>query len=264
MHPSRYLLRAFDRATLAPENDAGADYDDEALGPDEVGEDDEFDDEAGDEPDDEDEPEDEPEDAPQARQPTRGENRVARATREAKEAKDRAAALAAEVEALKRERQNPTVSPQEQARQRDAHLATLTAEQKVDFLLRENAARTEHQLNEIRFQTWDAGDKSSFQTLAAKNPALAGLEDEVEARLAELRAQGSNAPRENIAKFLLGERALARAPRARGKGARAEAAGREQNQASPNRARGDAAANRSRTGGNDLASLEKRLAGRMI
>lgn len=268
MHPSRYLLRAFhERAFLAPPNDDGFDPDDDAGDGDDDGDDRDDDDGEdgfdGDDPDDDDGEEgDDPE--PEPRRQSRGENRVAKATREAKEARERAEALEARLADLERQRNAPPArDPAADAAARERHLASLTPDQKVEFLLEENRRTTQHTLQQTQFQVWDMGDKAAFQSLAATHPALKGMEAEVEAELAKLRASGGNAPRENVAKFLLGQKALTRAPKARKQGERRAAEGRERNNARPANGRSDAPADRSR-GGNGLSALEKRLEGKLI
>lgn len=232
-------------ATRAPETDEGAQFDDVDDGLDtgdndeEDGEDDEFDDPDDGDQDDAGDGDDPPQH--QQRQPTRGENRVQRLSREAREAREEAARLRGENEALQRRPATPGQSPAEIAAERDRRLAGMTEAQRLEFLITETNQTTQNQINEIRFASWDSGDKAEFSAQCAGNPALKAIEKEVEQRLTEMRKSGQNAPRETVAKYLLGEKALAKAPRARNAGRRREQEGREQHQARPANGRGDVA-----------------------
>lgn len=246
----------------APENDEGAeDLEDEIL-------DDAEDDLDEEDPDldaaDEDDDGEEPEDEPEPRKPSRGENRVAAATRTASEAKRRADALEAELAEIKRN-QGQT-SQAELQRRRNEHLATLTGDARVDFLAQEQAQRTDHALAQVRFDTYDARDKAEFSALAAKSPAIRALEAEVEERLIEHRASGQNAPRANVLRWILGDKAIAKATRSNNKGEKRAAAGRERQITRPGSGRGDVAADRGRRSkdSNSLEALENRLRNQKI
>ena len=71
------------------------------------------------------------------------------------------------------------------------------------------------EIQSLRFTTQDSADRSAFESLCARNPAVASLREEVDERLAQERRNGFNFPRETVAKFLLGERALKNGPRAK-------------------------------------------------
>ena len=255
------LMGSAMRIARAPENDDGAEPDDliDEL-EDEIDEGDDAEDE-GDEPDlddDADDGEDEPE--PEPRKPTRGENRVAAATRAAAEAKAEAAAIRRELEAERQARN--TIPPEEMQRRREAHLATLTSDQKVEFLLAEQRQQTDREIARIRFDSYDANDKAAFAALAAKTPALRALEAEVEERLAEVRKNGGNVARAQVASFILGEKALAKATRSNNSGAKRAAAGKERQTARPTGARSDVAPRRDRAAkGDSIEALEARLRG---
>ena len=185
---------------------------------------------------------------------SRAENRVAAATRTAAEAKRRVEDLEREL-ATERQSKNQ-VSQQEHQRRRDEHLATLTGDQRTEFLLNEMRFQQKQETDRIRFESYDAQDKAAFAAIAAKSPAIRGLEAEVEERLALLRKDGGNIAREAVAKFLLGEKAMAKATRANNVGSKRAAAGRERSVTRPTSGRGDVAATRSRQG---TGKLEDRL-----
>lgn len=60
----------------------------------------------------------------------------------------------------------------------------------------------------------DVADRSAFLSKFSKDPEVLSLQEEVEAKLAQARAAGANPARENILKFILGERALDRRAKA--------------------------------------------------
>ena len=222
----------------------------------------ELDDDLPDDDDPDADPDDGPDDEePEPRKPTRGESRVA--TLAAERATERARADSLERE-LAAERANKGQQSQAEAqRQRNEHLATLSGDARTEFLLREQGQATQAALNEIRFNNYDNSDKAAFSTLVARTPALKGLEAEVEERLALLRKDGGNIAREAVAKFLLGEKAMAKATRANNAGDKRAAVGRERQTARPTNGRSDVAVNRGRAGRDDnsLEAIKKRLAG---
>ncbi len=201
-----------------------------------------------DEPDEADDPEDQ-EDEPPARQPTRGENRVAKATREAAEAKREAAELKARLAALEQRGTQP--SPEAQ-RERQQRLADMEPLEREVFLMKEDRAAE-------KFQTQDRLDKMAFDALCARNPAASRLQSKVESELAALRGRGQNVDREVMLKFVIGEQALANGARATNKTAKAAAGRRAQQAARPGSPRGDTpAADRREI--NTKAARDKRLA----
>jgi hypothetical protein len=210
----------------APENDQGAEFDDvDEGGADDPGEDDQ-DDEFDDPDEDQDEEPDEPEegDDPPRRKPNRAQDRIASLTAREKAEKERADRLEAE---LRQIRQGPQKSPEELAREEAAHLATMTAEQRLQYQIEKNDRQTQHRLNQIQFATADATDKATFDGLCARNPAVAALKGEVETALGRIRAGGGNVSREVVAKYVLGDMAMAKATRANNAGSKRAAAGRE-------------------------------------
>jgi hypothetical protein len=195
---------------------------------------------------------------PEPRKPSRGENRVAAATRAAAEARQRAEAVERELNELKA-RQNQQ-SDAERQRQRNEHLATLTGDERTDFLLAEQRREFQAAQAKIQFDTWDAQDKAAFAAKAATTPALRGLDAEIEQALATMRAQGTNAPRETVAAYIIGQRAMNKATRANNAGAKRQAAGEARNRTKPSNGRSDVAAPR----GRQDKGLEARLANQKL
>jgi len=254
-------------ANRAPDNDQGAEFDDVDDGLDEGDEGEEGDGDIDDPDEDDDQGDADDGDAdgqPAPRQQTRGQTRFQRLTEERKAEKERADRLEREMADIRRTvSQGPQRSPEELRAERERRLAGMTAEQRLEFLINENAQATERRLNQVAFDTWDANDKAGFAAMAASSPALAAIKTEVEQRLTELRASGQNASRETVAKYLLGEKALNKVGRARTAGRKREQEGRDQHTARPVNGRGDGApGNQRRT--NEREARRKRLEGMSI
>lgn len=251
------LLGSASRMTRLPENDEGAEDQDDHVEDDAAEDEDQDDEQEDDLPEDGDEPDEEDEEP--VRKPTRGENRVAAATRTAAEAKARVETLERELAAERSQRNQGNAAETE--RQERERLANMSAEDRLEYLINKQGRATEAQLAQIKFDNWDAADKLAFATKAASTPALRGLDAEVEAAVAQMRANGTNAPRETVAAYILGNKALAKMTKSTNAGAKKSAAGKERQGARPASGRGDVPADRSRGDKNSLSDLEKRLTG---
>lgn len=255
----------------APENDEGVDYEEEiAEGADEDAEagdegeeglDDEEDADQGQEDDDGEDEAREPEGRQAQVGKSRGANRVAEATRIAAEAKAEAAETKRELEQLRQERTQR--QQQETAVQRQERLSQMDPEERTNYLLSEQAQNFQGQLNAIRFEAQNSADRTAFEGLCARSPVAQKHASEVEAELARLRSLGNNYTREVILKYLIGEKALAAQPRAKGKQEREAAANRSRQQARPGRSGSDVAADNGR-GGSEAQRRAKRLDGMQI
>lgn len=246
------LMSGASRAVFSPGTDEGSDDDalpdvaEDAL--DDALDDDEDDgDEAGGAVDKGESDDDEPEGQSagdqdrQVDQPTRGGNRIAALAERTRLAEERAAAVERELAGLRQREQQQSQHQTQQ--QREARLAEMSESERLEFLLAESNQRTQLQLNEIRFNSWDQSDKAEFQALRATKPALASVTDaEIEQALATMRANGTNAPRSSVATFLIGQKAIDRVPKAKAAGQRAAAAGRERQTVRPTSGRGDVTA----------------------
>jgi hypothetical protein len=109
----------------------------------------------------------------------------------------------------------------------------------------------------------DSADKTAFEGLAARNPVAAKLRDQVEERLAEMRRGGTTAPRETVLRWVIGDRALANAGRAKGKATKRADANRTNQTTRPGSGRGDTAGE-GRTNNDSAAARRKRLDGMNI
>lgn len=253
----RQLLMGGASRLFAPENDDGFEVDDgvEDFDPALI----EDDGEVEDEPDDADESDleddaklDDPEPEP-ARRPSRGENRVAAATRAAAEAKADAAAARRELEAFRAERNQP---PRETQAQLNERLAQMEPWERTEFFRQQDRAEMAGHLQRIEFNANESADKTAYAALAARVPAAAKYAQDVEDRLASMRSQGTTAPRETVLRWVIGDKALANATRATGKAKKSADANRDRQTARPGSGRGDAAPSDRR---DTRAARDKRL-----
>lgn len=252
------MLLGSARPVYDPREPAAGEVDDvveDEFAEDEELEDDDVEDE-GDEAEGDDEGEDEePAPAPKSR----GANRIATLAAERQAERERADRLERELAAERAQRTQAATTQADQAEA--ARVANMSAEERLEYLIQKQGQTTAAKLQQIEFNAWDANDKLAFATKAASNPALRGLEAEVEAAVAQMRAQGSNAPRETVAAYILGQKALGKMTKSGNAGAKKSAAARDRQTGKPTSGRGDVAADRTRGDKNDVASLEKRLAG---
>ena len=171
----------------------------------------------------------------QVRQPSRAERRVQQALKDAKEAK-------AEVERVRQElaQARQASAPQETPSQRAERLSMMDPDQRVDYLLREQQNQNDQRYARLEFNMADSADRTAFEGLCARNPTAAKLKTEVEDRLAELRRNGTTAPRETVLKYVIGDRALANGSRAKTRAQSTADANRARQTARPTGGRSDA------------------------
>jgi len=188
----------------------------------------------------------------EVRQPSRAERRVQQALTEAKAAK-------AETERLRLEiQQARTAQPVESQAQRQERLMLMDPDQRVDYLLRERQQQEDARFARLEFQMADSADRTAFEGLCARNPVAAKLKTNVEDYLAEMRRNGTTAPRETVLRYVIGDRALANAPRATTRARNTADANRQRQAARPGAARSDAGGS-SRTATNEAEARRKRL-----
>lgn len=179
----------------------------------------------------------------QVRKPSRAQSRIEALAREARETK-------AELERLKAERQQADFQRQqrETAAQEAERLAMMDPEEKVSYLLQKQEQQSNARYAALEFRLQDSADKTEFRALAARSAVAAKLEPEVEKYLAEMRRNGTNAPRETILRYVIGDRALANSGRAKGKATAAAAGRRAQQSARPTGGRSDVSTGSARGG----------------
>lgn len=225
-------------------------------------EDDPVDDE--DEGSDEDEPSDEadPEDSeePPAK-PSRADDRVAKATRAAKEARETSARLERELAEARGGRQ--TESQQAAVAERKARLDAMEPEDRLTYLINESEQRTQAHLRQLQYENWEASNRNDFEARCARNPILAKVQDDVEKKFRELKAKGQVTDRDTIAKFIIGERALAGASKAGTKQRKAAAVAKDRQASRPVNSRSDVSAGSGKRL-SEAAARKKRLEGQLI
>lgn len=159
--------------------------------------------------------------AAEVRQPGRAQRRVETATRIAAEAKREADALRREMAEIRAQTQGRQTA--EQAELERQRVALMSPDEKLEHYRQQDRQELDRRFGQLQMQQQDAADRSSFEAKCARNPALQAVAEDVEAQLAEARRAGSNLPRETIATYLIGKRALERANRAKPKQQRAGA-----------------------------------------
>ncbi|HEY1858668.1 hypothetical protein [Acidocella sp.] len=150
--------------------------------------------------------------------------------------------------------------PAEQARQaeeRRQRIALMSPDERTDFLLQEQREQFNRQLGGMQYQTADAIDQGAFDRLCERRAITEELRDTVEATLALWRTQGNNPKREVVLKYILGERALERAARAKGKQTRRADAQRQRQTVPARGGRGSDVAPAGRGAGR--SDLQKRI-----
>jgi hypothetical protein len=243
-----YWLRKFYGPTIffAPETEEGADPEtpeegDEGEGTEEA--------EEGDEEEDPDESEeteeedsDESEESTGAASASRRESRNARQARENRELREKLARTEGELNATRK----PAADPAEARRTREEKLALMSPEERQIFEANEKIHGLQNESRNTQFMVLDMADKNSYELMATRDPIAAKYKPEVEKLLAEMRKNGTNAPRETLLDYIIGKHARMAAQSKTGKkniAKRKEEAGARVNQSKskPMSARADGA-----------------------
>lgn len=149
----------------------------------------------------------------------------------------------------------------EEQRLEAARLELMSPEEKMTHLLQKQQQEFNGRLAALDYRQWDSSDRTAFEGLCARKPFLDAVRDDVERQVQQMRAAGQQVPqREILAKFFLGERAMARAEKG-GKSKQA-AKGRDNVQrqtVKPSGGRSDVAGGRERSGGSDAKARAERL-----
>lgn len=132
------------------------------------------------------------------------------------EMRRRQAALEAENEQLRRGQQQAQPQQQQETPQaREQRLARLTPQQRDAY----EAAEREERLTRVgslaEFRVAEMTDKAAFSMLTKSDPRAAKYAGEVEQALNQLRANGHNAPREEMLAFIIGKKVMANGPKAK-------------------------------------------------
>lgn len=237
------------------DEDLGADVPDEEEIVEDVGEEEV---EAGEEP----EPEqDEEAEADEGEEPAPQPQKTSRAQERIRSLDARLKAEATQREQLQQQLQQLMARQQAdqqraQKASQEEQLALMDPAERRAFEAHQQATNTQAQLQRVQFQFQDVQDHTAFHSKAVSNPVYAKFAPQVEQALAKLRAQGMNAPRENVLAFIVGQEAIRKAQGTVGAKAKAGAQRVASAKGSPVSARSDG---NIRSGGDDLSSLERRL-----
>jgi len=135
---------------------------------------------------------------------SRAQRAITEARRRAQEAETRAATAQRELDEARRQAAPPVdrVFQEEEQRLRDPACTPL---ERWQIESNRTIRRAEQGAAAAQFAALDTSDRSAYQTAAIDNPRMRSYAERVEARLAEMRKQGQNAPRQAIYRYLLGE-----------------------------------------------------------
>lgn len=153
----------------------------------------------------------------EVRKPSRGEVRFQKLSQTAREATERATRVEqqlAETTARLARLEKPPAQEHEPTRE---ELALMTPDELIDFKLGRATKDFQATLGQMQWNSYEAGDKASFNALKATDPLARKYGDEVETRLTAMRAQGQNVDRERLLTFIIGEKARANGGKAREK-----------------------------------------------
>lgn len=195
--------------------------------------------------------EEEFEDEPPARKPSRAQARIEALDRTAREAVERAEAAERRVNELLSG--NHRVEAERQERER---VERMDPDERREYFARQRDQRIEHEFGSLRAQIADSTDRADFAAACTNNPALMKVKDKVEAELSKLRANGQTVPRETLAKYLIGDELLKKAPKARERAAKKAAANLDRERARPAGGASDAPRGRDAS---EKAARDKRL-----
>jgi hypothetical protein len=187
----------------------------------------------------------------------RAKNDFGRLREERREANERAERLAREnQELLARLNGRQT---EETRRAEQERLSLMTADEKLDYYRGQDRRELEQFKNTISFQLADSSDRQAFAHACDRSPALAAVSDDVERILAQERAAGRpGASREVIARYVIGDRALKNAGRAKSKQQKRATEQRERQTSRAAGARSDVAQSGNRRG-SESEQRRKRL-----
>src|SRR5229473_7133924 len=149
----------------------------------------------------------EAEEAAPAKPPSRAQRRIQALSEEVRELRKR-------VDAPPPRQPDQNAIAEQQRREREEEEETLLTGDVgkiAKFYSDRSARQSQTQINQVVSHVIDRADKTDFQALCARNPAVEAVADAVEKQLVQSRAQGLNPTREALAKYILGEMLLNRA-----------------------------------------------------
>lgn len=174
--------------------------------------------------------------------PSRAASRIQNLSNSVREERSRREAMEREIADLKAQQNvRSNVSHEEAARIREEKLSIMEPHEKRVFLQDEEIQRLKSAQLATQFHVMDTGDKAAYEAKATLNPVYAKHQPAVEKALASLRANGNNAAREELLKWVIGHEALSAKPTKANAAAKQAAAMRvSAAKSKPTSARGDA------------------------
>lgn len=143
--------------------------------------------------------------------------------------------------------------PVEDPRIEQERLALMSPEDRMQYNLDKALRDNQRQTQQVLFQMQQQNDKAAFDLKVKDDPVYRRFAPDVEREYQKVISQGRYAPREDILKYLVGQRALEK----RGQPNPKAALSRKRNEAKPVNAKGDAPR---RSGKFDLSTPEGRVA----
>ncbi len=205
--------------------------------------------------DDQEQVDDEPVEEPvqRRRQPTKDENMAALRAKAR-----RADELEAEVTRLRttQPQQTQPVQQGETPQARHARLAAMSPEDRVNAIADEREERLHRTAALADFRVAEAEDRGNFNEICRADPRAKKYAPQVEQTLLAERQAGRNWPRATILKFILGERVMANAPKAKKQQAAADENAKRQG-GRPEKSKGDVGGSNKRL--TEAQAREKRL-----
>lgn len=147
---------------------------------------------------------------PPARTGGRANERIRRLNDKVREAERAAKAAQERLDRLERDR-NEWQSTSQRAAE-EARMAGMTQEERAVYQHDQRLRQIEQAQARVAFEARDSMDMAKFNSECASNETLRSIAAEVDAELARLRANGTNASRFDVAKWMLGDRILKQAP----------------------------------------------------
>lgn len=148
------------------------------------------------------------EDEQQQRQPSRSERRNQTLANRLRDSERRQADLERRLNESLSRQQQPSGPRQESIEEREARLAMLTPEERMQARMTDAEQRHGQQLFSLQMQIRDGQDRTSFEAKAFNDPLYKKWAPKVEAELAALRTQGQTVDREKLLYYLIGKAAI--------------------------------------------------------
>lgn len=200
-------------------------------------------------------PEPDPEPAPQRQ--SKAQERIRRQQAELVRQRTETANLKRQFDELQRTTSQAQAA-ENQRRQAEA-LAGMDPDERARAIAEQRFQALQQQINRQQWELQENSDRTSWQSRVTTDPVAKRYAERVDARLAEMRANGQTAPRASVYYYLLGEDIAKKGPKAIAS-QRAAASGRSRAASgSPQRSRPDASRQGGRLDPDSIEAIEGRL-----